>query len=316
MRFWWVNHKQTSRHEIAGSFLWSPMRKANGASNYFYDTMRKASPGDVVISYSHAKIGFIGVVTDFAIPAPKPPIFGGTGRHWDKINGWLLPVMWEPLSTPVSPKQSLDELSALLPKKYSPISPYTGNGNQSAYLAEVGRAVFEHLVPSFDISIAVDKALAATATDVVRKIDEAVESELLTDLSIDVTTKERLVAARVGQGIFKQRIYAFETGCRLTKITTPSLLIASHIKPWRLCTSAAERLDGANGLLLTPHVDFLFDRGYISFDNGGGVLVSPRANPEDFKLLGLEAACNAPGSKFQSCQVKYLDFHRENIFLR
>jgi hypothetical protein len=28
-----------------------------------------------------------------------------------------------------------------------------------------------------------------------------------------------------------------------------TLLIASHIKPWRLCKSAEERLDGANGLL-------------------------------------------------------------------
>ncbi|MGM5000125.1 HNH endonuclease [Tardiphaga sp. 538_B7_N1_4] len=40
--------------------------------------------------------------------------------------------------------------------------------------------------------------------------------------------------------------------------------------------TATERLDGANGLLLAPHVDRLFDRGLISFQASGEVLVSSR----------------------------------------
>jgi hypothetical protein len=28
-------------------------------------------------------------------------------------------------------------------------------------------------------------------------------------------------------------------------------------------------LDGYNGLLLTPHIDHLFDRGYLSFEDDG-----------------------------------------------
>lgn len=315
MRYWWVNHKQTSRQEIAGGFLWSPMRKANGSRNYFYDTMRQAAPGDVVMSYSHAKISFVGVVTDFAIPAPKPPVFGAAGSNWDKINGWLLPVSWERLRAPVTPKQNLERLRALLPIKYSPISPATGDGNQSAYLAEVGKDVFECLIPLSDRSVSQNNLSKRASTKIIREIDEAVERELLNDSSLDGTTKQRLVDARLGQGIFKERIYEFESACRLTDITTSSFLIASHIKPWRLCTTAFERLDGANGLLLTPHVDFLFDRGFISFDDGGSVLLSPRATLEDIARLGLENACKADGRKFHARQAEYLEFHRRHIFL-
>ena len=33
MRYWWVNQNQTFRQEIAGGFLWSPKRNANGGRN-------------------------------------------------------------------------------------------------------------------------------------------------------------------------------------------------------------------------------------------------------------------------------------------
>ena len=46
----------------------------------------------------------------------------------------------------------------------------------------------------------------------------------------------------------------------------PWHLNARHIKPWR-DASDAERLDGANGLLLAPHIDHLFDEGCITFSS-------------------------------------------------
>jgi DMSO/TMAO reductase YedYZ molybdopterin-dependent catalytic subunit len=30
MRYWWVNQNQTYRHEVAGGYLWSPKRNADG----------------------------------------------------------------------------------------------------------------------------------------------------------------------------------------------------------------------------------------------------------------------------------------------
>lgn len=79
------------RQEVDGGYLWSPVSEANGARSKFYDNMRLATPGDVVLSYADARVGRAGIVTDFAISAPKPEEFGSVGAYWNSA-GWLLPV--------------------------------------------------------------------------------------------------------------------------------------------------------------------------------------------------------------------------------
>ena len=64
--------------------------------------------------------------------------------------------------------------------------------------------------------------------------------------------------------MFRANVLLREEACRVTRVSEPRHLQASHIKPWRDATDA-ERLDGANGLLLSPHIDHLFDEGYITF---------------------------------------------------
>jgi putative restriction endonuclease len=124
------------RQEIAGGYLWSPVSEANGARSRFYDNMRRAAPGDAVLSYADGRIGRIGIVSDFAISAPKPEEYGNTGAYWN-ATGWLLPVGWIDVELAVRPKELLSRLGPLLPSTHSPIQPITGNGNQKAYLAEV-----------------------------------------------------------------------------------------------------------------------------------------------------------------------------------
>ncbi len=63
------------------------------------------------------------------------------------------------------------------------------------------------------------------------------------------------------------RVQALEQRCRITGVDRPEHLRASHSKPWR-DSDNAERLDGENGLLLTPSIDHLFDRGFISSRRG------------------------------------------------
>ena len=106
-----------------------------------------------------------------------------------------------------------------------------------------------------------------------------------------------------------------EHACRITKVNRPEHLIASHCKPWRDCESNDERLDGENGLLLTPTVDHLFDRGFISFENDGEVLVSPVAHRESLKRMGIEVAGRVNVGAFSEGQRRYLEFHREAVFL-
>ena len=63
-----------------------------------------------------------------------------------------------------------------------------------------------------------------------------------------------------------------------THVDRAEHLVASHCKSWRECANAYERLDGENGLMLTPTIDHLFDRGFISFENNGELLISPVAD--------------------------------------
>lgn len=314
MRYWWVNHKQTARQEIDGGYLWSPRREANGARSQFYENLRIAAPGDAVLSFSGGWIRYAGTVQEFAYPTPRPDGFETISAHWAD-EGWLLPIAWQPLAQPQRPKDRIGEFGMLLPTKYSPIHPVTGNGNQKAYLAEIGRDVFELLTGLAEFGGSRQVLADQPGHSMLARVDDMLQQRIGKDADLDSTTRQQLVLARYGQGVFRSRVFEFGRSCRLTHIENPQLLIASHIKPWRLCSTAAERLDGANGLLLAPHVDRLFDRGLISFSNSGDVLVSPRLNRDDLKRLGLLKACTQGCPPFHEQQAAYLAFHRENVFL-
>jgi len=322
-RHWWVNHKQTVRQEVDGQYLWSPKTEAGGARSQFYDNMRLAAPGDIVLSYANQRVAYVGRVADFAFTAPKPTEYGVTGGYWSQF-GWRLPVFWTPLSPPVSPKAMIGEIGPLLPTRYSPIHPVTGHGNQKAYLAEIPQEV-AHLILNatvFDATALRNGGGNALLFEAERQIlDDAIERTLAADPGLDATTKLRLVQSRRGQGLFRDRVSAVEPKCRLTGVTNPLLLIASHIKPWRLCQTAQERLDGMNGLMLTPDADRLFDRGFVSFQDDGRPLVSSRVDADDLRRLGLESllaetpASNWVPGPFHPNQAAYVDFHRREVFL-
>jgi putative restriction endonuclease len=315
-RYWWVNHNQTFRQEIEGGYLWSPKREANGARSQFYENMRIAAPNDVVLSFAHTQIANVGHVSDFALSAPKPSEFGAIGSNW-AIEGWLLPIAWHTLRTPVRPKDIIEQLAPLLPAKYSPISKQTGNGNQKAYLAAIDEAVLQLVArESGDDGLLVPQPIDTRFADIVNSIDGIIEKHIQQDDSLSSTEKEQLVKARRGQGVFRSNLGQVENACRVTGITNQQLLIASHIKPWRACITAKERLDGYNGLLLTPNVDLLFDRGFISFTDDGQILISPKLSALDLERLGIASNWKATTKRFVPEQCLYLAYHRAEVFLQ
>lgn len=104
----------------------------------------------------------------------------------------------------------------------------------------------------------------------------------------DITTRKRLVDARVGQGRFRQDLERhWSNACAVTGVTVRQMLRASHIKPWR-GSENGERLDPHNGLLLTANLDCLFDKGLISFADNGRLLMHPSlaAHAANLGLLG------------------------------
>ena len=62
-----------------------------------------------------------------------------------------------------------------------------------------------------------------------------------------------------------------------------------NCKPWRDATND-ERLDGENGLLLTPSIDHLFDRGFIGFEDGGRLIISPIAHKPSLAKPAVECS--------------------------
>jgi len=126
------------------------------------------------------------------------------------------------------------------------------------------------------------------------------------------TTKQRLVDARIGQGLFRIEVLRmWKYSCSVTGVTTAQVIRASHIKPW-INSDDAERLDPFNGLPLVATLDCLFDRGLISFNDDGSMCVSTELNRRDVKTLRL-ARLNLL-RKPSKGSLPYLRYHREQNF--
>jgi predicted restriction endonuclease len=140
--------------------------------------------------------------------------------------------------------------------------------------------------------------------------DEA-EQEIITMTTITETVKATLVQARRGQGIFRSRVQTIEKHCRVTGVNAEKFLIASHIKPWSKSEND-ERLDGNNGLFLSPHIDKLFDSGFVSFTQKGAMLVSPLLDPDVLAKWSIDSQMNV--GKFNNDQAYFLEHHNQNTF--
>ena len=320
MRYWWVNQNQTYRHEVAGGYLWSPKRKSNGAQNPFYDFMREMAPGDIVFSFADTVIRAIGIAGSYAYEAPKPLEFGPAGANWEMI-GWRIDVRFSALRRPIRPSEHMGVLAPLLPARYAPLRP-NGHGLQSVYLTrlpeELAAALLDLLgAEARDLVLRhriEDPASNATAFGLV-EWEEHELSQVQSDQSIPDTDRQAIVLARRGQGIFKKRVMKIETACRITGVDREEHLRASHCKPWRDANNE-ERLDGENGLLLTPSMDHLFDRGFIAFEDNGQLVVSPVAHRESLVRMGIEPERPPKVGTFSTGQRRFLGFHRENVLLR
>jgi hypothetical protein len=306
MRYWWVNQNQTYRAEVRGSFMWSPKRNANGARNQFYENMRDVSPGDVVFSFCDTRIKAIGVATGGAQTGPKPD-FGNAGLNWSQ-EGWFVPVDYCVLTHQIRPKDHAAVLRPFLPSKYSPLQE-SGDGLQSVYLAEVPQPLADALTgligqAYWDAYAEIAVLTAANQADfaAVPESDQALTGP---------TFREQLVRARRGQGVFRANVLLREDACRVTRVSEPRHLKASHIKPWRDATDG-QRLDGANGLLLSPHIDHLFDEGYITFSTSQELVIVPEVRDKLLDAWGIDAGVRV--GEFTREQNAYLDYHRVNVF--
>ncbi|MFV8520898.1 HNH endonuclease [Bacillus sp. SBS7] len=129
-------------------------------------------------------------------------------------------------------------------------------------------------------------------------------------IKITETEKEQVIKSRIGQSTFKKTLLEIEKKCGLCGVTDQRFLVASHIKPWSQ-SNHQERLDVNNGLLLCLNYDALFDKGFISFDEDGAILIFESLDEATKVFLNINETMKIA---LNERQQQYMKSHRENIF--
>lgn len=138
--------------------------------------------------------------------------------------------------------------------------------------------------------------------------DKAVISE--EEALLPSTELNTLVKVRLGQSNFRRELLKYWQGCSVSDCTFEKLLIASHIIPWS--EQEDSRLNPYNGLLLSPNLDAVFDKGYISFNDDGSIMISSELSPADLSALNLSSSLKL--RKLDAQHLPFLAWHRENLF--
>ncbi|SEW21155.1 HNH endonuclease [Ruminococcaceae bacterium KH2T8] len=138
----------------------------------------------------------------------------------------------------------------------------------------------------------------------------SIDSEIK-ELSLEGDEKLAVVKARVNQGVFRSLLLRRYGRCCLCGVDEFGLLVASHIKPWA-ASEPKEKTDVNNGLLLCPNHDRLFDKGYISFNDDGTILISDSLSDENRTSLNVHDGMSI---HLSDKSTEYMKYHRENIFI-
>lgn len=121
------------------------------------------------------------------------------------------------------------------------------------------------------------------------------------------------VSARINQWKYRKDLCVlWEDMCSVTGCSHINLLVASHIKPWRDCTQNNEWCDPHNGLLLTPNLDSAFDKGYISFDEYGQIMISSELSKDTCQKLGIHIGMKLRKTPEET--MAFMVYHRNKIF--
>jgi hypothetical protein len=166
-----------------------------------------------------------------------------------------------------------------------------------------GEVSFPSYLPESIVEQMIDAAEDRTDDTVVGEVNGGASASIP-----ESTEREQLRLARVGQGRFRNALKKRWRTCGVIGCGPVDVLVASHIHAWRLCETNKARLDVDNGILLTPNLDKLFDRGFISFAPDGVLLVVRHLNEPDISGLGLH-----PGMRLRIVHPgmqQYLKRHR------
>ena len=153
----------------------------------------------------------------------------------------------------------------------------------------------------------------------IKKVIQKYSIEFETNDVNRITERMQQTLARIGQGEYREQMKKlWNESCAVTGCNIQEALIASHAKPWKIC-SDEERVDPHNGLLLSANLDALFDKGLITFDEEWKILFTSPEIEEKCKKLGIDSLMrlNPPKSLSERDKNKiefFLQIHRTMVF--
>jgi len=296
LSFYWVNLGDSYKEVEEHNFLWAPSssvdKKGNTIINAGWKHVREVAAGDVIFCHEDGRIIYIAVALSNAYQSPRPK-----SRKFDKWkkNGYRIDVDLEVLPSPIYTDEFRDELISLYNDKCSPKLFTVRREASQQYMVKLPDGAGALLLNVLgDLSV---------------KIQDKLPNAKSNNTKLEATHRDAIVKARIGQGKFRKEVLKLWGGaCPVTKVSRPELLIASHIVSWQL-SSDVEKIDKFNGLPLTPDIDKLFDKGFISFSNEGELLIHSCIQPRIIEQLGIDLNLKIEGLRAE--HKEYLKRHRE-----
>lgn len=172
-------------------------------------------------------------------------------------------------------------------------------------------AVVEQLLSRWPVAGTATPARSRQGSPEIQHAVDVLQRDIWERKDIGMAEKRALLGARLGHGVYRANVEQVDGACRVTGVMDRRHLRATHIKPWRDCTDA-EKLDGHNGVMLSPHVVHLFERGYITFSDTGDLHVSSTLNSRVLKQWGI--ALPIQPRPFSTRQKTYLAWHRQHVY--
>lgn len=264
--------------QLSMKILSCPQKDSFGNIPHYYARMIELSKGDKIFHYTNGNIVSIGTVV-------KPTI-----SVLDVANScyyFHTEIHYETIDNPLHIRSYWEEIKKFLPAEYS---AFQKNGRDNGGF----------LYPC-DENLA---SLLMTKIALLNENDGIVNEILETEAKIQTKM-------RIGHQNYKEKLLRlWNNECAICKINIPELLRASHAKPWR-DSNQQERIDPYNGLLLCAHHDALFDKGFITFNENGEILLSQQlinSNPNIYAIN--------PSTKIHIFEKssKYLLWHQSYIF--
>ncbi len=138
-----------------------------------------------------------------------------------------------------------------------------------------------------------------------------------TEKELKATQRVTTTLSRIGQENFRKKIFKkYGVICGLCSIDFDWMLIASHIKPWK-DSDDKERLSHINGVVLCRNHDRLFDKGFISFDKEGKIMISEKAKKHILLKSIYENMYLNENYFFEKTKLvieEYMQYHRKFVF--